>query len=255
MTGTTLTEARRALHSCLWQLPVGAKFNVVSFGSTVEWLLPTAASAADTAAVQKALQFACSLDKDLGCEVYYYFFDFFFTLFFSPLSFLFALLSIPSLVIYALSLHSVGTNLELVLRPLLLQAQHCGSPLSIVLFTDAQLANMDSICALLRAHAQDVRLFVMACGDSVWYGSGVLSLFSWKSRFRLLFIYFILFYFIPLSTPSHHAAVTLARASGGAAEFITLSARSRVATMAKRQLSRALLPGATSSLLQCSLLT
>ncbi len=68
MTGTALIEARRALHSCLWQLPVGATFNVVSFGSSVEWLLPTAASTSDTVAVQMALQFASSFDCDLGGE-------------------------------------------------------------------------------------------------------------------------------------------------------------------------------------------
>ncbi len=74
MAGATLTEARRALHACLTQLPTdcaGVTFNVVSFGSTLEWLLPTSALTSDAAAVQKALQFACSFDSDLGGEFFF----------------------------------------------------------------------------------------------------------------------------------------------------------------------------------------
>ncbi len=165
---------------------------------------------------------------------------------------------------------SIGTDLQLALRPLLLQAQHRGSPSSagcaIVLITDAQLAHPDATRALLRAHNHQARLFVMACGDSVRYairsgfgghlpnGRGKKNLsinnnnsFSKYHSTKKAINYQLISNPLLLLSLSRNTARSLARTAGGATEFVTATTRSKTAHKVKRQLGRALQPGTWDS--------
>ncbi len=65
MGGDSITEAKRALEICLKGLPVGARFNIVRFGSTYESLFK-GPEAYGEKTLQKALRYTQRVDADMG---------------------------------------------------------------------------------------------------------------------------------------------------------------------------------------------
>ena len=117
---------------------------------------------------------------------------------------------------------------------------HASSPAAnaIVLITDAQLSHADTVRDMLRRHLTNARVFVLGCGSRVRCGFPlrfVLPHSLVTSLFRLVC--------------SKHTARSIARTSGGAAEFITPTTKTRSEGRVVRQLQRLRQPGAFESML------
>ena len=132
MKGDALTEARRALHYGVLSLPHSESitYNVVSFGSTVEWLFPAAVCANDEAARKKVAEFCRTFQNNLGGT------------------------DLP-LALRPLMLQAVHTHARSAANN------------AVVLLTDAQLTHPNAARDLLRRHLAHARLFVFACGDNI----------------------------------------------------------------------------------------